>query len=179
MSKIRVLINVSDKRLILPGTIINTHTLFYSDLRLKHIKRSLITSLVMTDYHLNEIQTLNTSTPQDWYILITVFTIYNYPWAYNLQKKSIHLFIWFILYIHTLSIHFITKQNLPFDAHTNIHILVAIMSTFRTKARISWTHGTLSSSSIMITTPSIPHWDNQTNHQKYIIYTKMEWNTKQ
>ena len=65
MSKIRVLINVSDKRLILPGTIINTHTLFYSDLRLKYIKRSLITSLVMTDYHLNEIQTLNTSTPQD------------------------------------------------------------------------------------------------------------------
>ena len=91
---------------------------------------------------MNEIQTLNTSTPQDWYILITVFTIYNYPWAYNLQKKSIHLFIWFILYIHTLSIHFITKQNLLFDAYTNntykyIRNFVAIMSTFQTQARLA------------------------------------------
>ena len=65
---------------------------------------------------------------------------------YYLQKKIIYLFIWFILYIHTLSIHFITKQNLLFDAYTNntytyIHNFVVIMSTFQNQGQISWSHG--------------------------------------
>ena len=44
--------------------------------------------------------------------------------------------------MHTLSIHFITKQNLLFDAYTNniytyIQNFVTIMSTFRTKTRLA------------------------------------------
>ena len=52
---------------------------------------------------------------------------------------------------------------------TYTNLTQSVKSTFRTKARISWSHGTLSGST-MFTTSSIPHWDNQAIHQKYIIH---------
>ena len=57
-----------------------------------------------------------------------------------------------------------------------IHNFVAIMSTFRTKARLAGAMDTLVGNAMIYKHLVIPHWDGWRIHQN-IIYTKMERNT--
>ena len=58
-----------------------------------------------------------------------------------------------------------------------IHSFVAIMSTFRTKARLAGAMDTLVGNAMICKHLVIPHWDGWRIDQNINLYTKMKRNT--